>query len=360
MSNNILTVAKVEQLTADSKAIYFEKNESLAAPIAGQFLTLILDINDKEQRRSYSLFTANDENMAVGVKRVPGGIVSNYLNTYIKAGTQIKVLGPSGNFMYNPKENNYKHLVLIPGGSGITPMLAILKTALAQTTDTKVSMLYVNKSADDIMFKSEIEALAKTHSDRFQLHHYLDSDNKKTIQVKKKGFFGLFGGSVTQQDPGFINAERAEPILKSFNIESDAGVFLCGPGGLMSLMEDITHAYGIPKANIHKESFVPSKIVHPKPSFTPPECEATVELDGKQTTFIVKSGVSILQAGIEAGVDLPYSCREGTCTACYGTCKSGEVGMLTDESLTDEELNEGGILPCVAFPKSKKLNITIG
>lgn len=359
MSTHTLTISKVETLTADSKAIYFEEDSAVASPIAGQFLTVILDINDKEQRRSYSLFTTNQENMAIGVKRVPGGIVSNYVNTYLKAGSKLKVMGPAGNFMYQPEKNDYKHLVLIPGGSGITPMMAILKTALSQTTNVKVSMLYVNKSPDDIIFKDELNALVKEHADRFQLHHYLDSENKQTVTVKKSGLMGMFGAKTSQELPGFINAERAQPILESFNIQGNAGVYLCGPGGLMKLMEETMHAYGIAKKDIHKENFVPSKTVHPKPDFVTPSCDASVKINGEEKIFTIKPGVSVLQAAIDAGINMPYSCREGTCTACYGQCKSGEVGMLTDESLTDEELAEGGILPCVAFPKSKKLQISM-
>ncbi|MGJ8691311.1 MAG: 2Fe-2S iron-sulfur cluster-binding protein [Thalassotalea sp.] len=360
MNTHTLKISKVESLTADSKAIYFEQDESVKKAIAGQFLTVILDVNDKEQRRSYSLFTTDQEtNMGIGIKRVPGGIVSNYLNTYLKAGSELKVLGPAGNFMYKPQESTYRHLVLIAGGSGITPMMAILKTALSQTTDTKISMLYVNKSPNDIIFKDELNALAQAHSERFTLHHYLDSENQQTITVKKSGLAGMFGGKTQQQVPGFINAERAKPILDSFNIQGAAGVYTCGPGGLMALMEETMLAYGIAAKDFHKESFVPSTVVHPKPEFTPTHCDATVTINGEDKKFIIKPGISVLQAAIDSGIDLPYSCREGTCTACFGTCKSGEVGMLTDEALSDEELNQGAILPCVAFPKSKKLHLTI-
>jgi ring-1,2-phenylacetyl-CoA epoxidase subunit PaaE len=360
MGTHTLKVSKVESLTADSKAIYFEQDDSVEKPIAGQFLTVILDINDKEQRRSYSLFTTDSESMAIGVKRVPGGIVSNNLNTYIKAGSEIKVIGPSGNFKYQPQSNAYKHLVLIPGGSGITPMMSILKTALTQKSDTKISMLYVNKSPNDIIFKDELNALAKEYSNRFTLHHYLDSENEQTKTVKKSGLMGMFGSKTEEKIPGFINAERAKLILDGFNVEGKTGVYLCGPGGLMTLMEETMNAYGIAKADIHKENFVPSATVHPKPDFTPTECEATVSINGTTKIITVPSGTNILQAAVNQGIDMPYSCREGTCTACYGQCSSGEVGMLTDESLTDEELAEGGFLPCVAFPKSKKLQITIG
>lgn len=360
MATHTLKISKVEALTADSKAIFFEKNDAVELPIAGQFLTVVLDINDKEQRRSYSLFTTDKEPMAIGVKRVPGGIVSSYLNTYMKAGTELNVIGPSGNFMYKPNENAYEHLVLIPGGSGITPMMAILKTALTQKSDTKVSMLYVNKSPDDIIFKSELDELAREYSDRFTLHHYLDSENQHTKTVKKSGFMGILGGKTQEVIPGFINAERAKPILDGFNINGSAGVYLCGPAGLMSLMEKTMHDYGIAKADIHKENFVPSTVVHPKPDFTPTECEAQISVDGVEKSIVIPSGTNVLQAAINAGIDMPYSCREGTCTACYGQCSSGEVGMLADDSLTDEELAEGGFLPCVAFPKSKKLQITIG
>lgn len=361
MTEHTLTVAAVEQLTPDSKAFYFEANSVLDAAKAGQFLTVIVDISGSEQRRSYSLCTDANSPMGIGVKCVKGGVVSNYLNSNIRAGSKLKVSGPAGQFTYVPEKNSYTHLLLLAGGSGITPMLAILRTALLQAPNTKISMLYVNKSREDIMFAEPIRRLAEENSDRFQLVHYLDAENASSRQVKKAGIKGLLGGKETVVDPGFINAERAKAIFDGFDCSPEhTGAFICGPGGFMNLMQETLVAFNFPKSNIKQENFVPSTAVRAKPDFEPVACDAVMTVDGQAHSFHIKSGQSVLQAALEADIVVPFSCREGTCTACYGRCLSGEVGMLTDESLSDDEIALGGYLPCVAYPKSKKLQLAVG
>ena len=359
MANKILTVSKVEELTKDSKAFYFEDDSTIDPALAGQFLTLITQQNDKEYRRSYSIFTPAGGGLAVGVKRVPGGIVSNYLNTYIKAGSKIEVQGPAGKFSFDPSVENPSHILLIAGGSGVTPMMSILKTALAQCSDTKISMLFVNKTKTDIMFANELKQLEAEFADRFTLIHYLDEENKSTKQVKKKGLSGLFGGKESIEIPGFITADKINDIFNTLQINANVNAYICGPAGFMNIAEDALYSLGLPKAQVKKENFVPSVEVRPEPNFTPTPCTAVIDINNTTHEFEIPAGKSVLQAAVEANIDIPFSCREGTCTSCYGKCSSGEVGMLTDEALTDDELAEGGFLPCVAYPKSKKLVINM-
>jgi len=357
MANKILTVSKVEALTKDSKAIYFEDDPTMNPALAGQFLTLITQQNDKEYRRSYSIFTPAGGGFAVGVKRVAGGIVSNYLNTYIKAGSKIEVQGPAGKFAFDPSAQNPAHILLIAGGSGVTPMMSILKTALAQCSDIKISMLFVNKTQSDIMFADELKQIEAQNPERFTLIHYLDDENQQIKQVKKKGLSGLFGGKESVVIPGFINIDKTSDIFNSLNINADVNAYICGPGGFMAIAEEALYALGLPKKHIQKENFVPSVEIRPTPDFEPTLCTAIIDINNTKHEFEIPVGKSVLQAAVEAKIDIPFSCREGTCTSCYGKCSSGEVGMLTEEALTDEEIAEGGFLACVAYPKSKKLII---
>lgn len=364
MNTYTLKVARVENPTQSSKAIYFEPN-TLPSALAGQFLTLIVRPNDKELRRAYSIFTTQEEGLAVGVKRVGGGIVSNYLNTYARPGFEIEVTGPAGNFTYAPdKDKNVKHLVLIGGGSGITPLMAILKTALAQPQIAHITLLYANTCAEEVMFASELRSLSQQYSNKFTLIHYLNNENTQQITQRKNGILGWLGKKTTHTTAGFLTPEKIVALLHQQIAKQPAGLnatsaYLCGPGGLMTLAEQTLLSMGLPQHNIKKENFVASVPLPPKPNFTPPACEASIQIHGRTHTFSVPSGKNILQAAIEANIDMPFSCREGTCTACYGRCTTGEVSLLTNEALNDEELAEGGILPCVGFPKTKKIALVI-
>ncbi|WP_133010371.1 2Fe-2S iron-sulfur cluster-binding protein [Marinomonas flavescens] len=359
MNRYELTITKVEALTHDSKALYFDFNDNIPSVLPGQFLTFLLDINDKEVRRSYSLCTFGDEQLGVGVKKVPGGIASTYLNTRVRKGMKVSVLAPSGNFTFNAKTDEAQSLLLVAGGSGITPMLAIMKSALLQT-EKSVTLIYINKSQQDVMFLQELEEWTLNYSERLNIEYYFDDLHTKTIEVKKPGILGWLRPKEQKTSPGFINPDRFSALLNKNNLDlPHSKAYLCGPTGLMDMVFDHLMVKGMPKNHILREQFVSQLPINPKPNFKPPECDANIELYGEKHLVKIPSGVNVLQAAIEAGIDMPFSCREGTCTACYSTCKSGEVSMLTDKSLTDEELKSGGFLPCVSFPKSKVLNIVI-
>lgn len=353
-----LTVARVEAPTTNSKAIFFEKH-SLPSALAGQFLTVVVTPHNTELRRAYSLFTTPDEDWGIGVKRVAGGIVSNYLNTQARKGMKLQVLAPTGQFTYNPAKDLYEHLLLIGGGSGITPLLSILQTALIKTNKTKITLLYVNRCKADTMFKHTIDELANQYRDRFTAIHYLNTEHQQTVSQPKLGFLGKLGLKKTSQSQGLITKENIIDYLRDFPLGDSTGVFICGPKGLMDLAETTVRALGQPSKNIKRENFVASNTAPKTPDFTPPDCEATVTLQGVRHRFTIPSGKSVLQAAVEAEVDIPYICREGSCTACYGRCTSGDVKLLTEESLSDEEITEGGFLPCVGYPTSKKIEFTI-
>lgn len=363
MSTIKLKVAKVERQTNDCKAIYFEHPVEPIQYKAGQFFTFILNIDGKEVRRSYSICTSpqTDEYMGVAVKRVEGGLVSNYLNDNVKAGDELELLSPLGNFTYTAEENKSTELLLIGGGSGITPMMSILKTALSETENVNIKLLYVNRSKEDIIFKETINTLERSFSERLQVVHYLDDDNKGVSVTKKKGISGLFGGKKKAEDPGFITLDKARNILESMNPSSEAAVYICGPTGLMDLMDSALIAVGIDKDRVKKESFVAAQAIvdesAPVVKSSGEERIVKAIISGVEHKFPVKAGVSILQAGLAANVEMPFSCQGGICTACMGTCKSGTVSMENTDSLTPKELEQGFVLTCVGHAESDDIVI---
>ncbi len=362
MSNIKLKVAKVERQTNDCKTIYFEHPAEPIQYKSGQFFTFILDIDGKEARRSYSICTSpkTDEYMGVAVKRVDGGLVSNYLNDNAKVGDEFELLSPLGHFTYTAEENKNPELILIGGGSGITPMMSILKTALSETENVKIKLLYVNTSKEDTIFKDELDVLSKSFSERLTIQHYLNEDYKSTSVVKKKGLKGLFGGKKTEENKGFITEDKAKEILTSFAISSEARVYICGPGGLMDLMEVSLSALGVSKDNVKKESFTAAEaIVDQSIHTSDSDKDRTVKviISGEEYEFEVKANETILSAGLGKNIEMPFSCQGGICTACMGTCKSGKVRMENTDSLTPKELEQGFVLTCMGHADSDDIVI---
>lgn len=353
-----LKVARVENQTNNAKAIYFEYPTKSIDFKAGQFLTFILNIGQDEVRRSYSICThpSVDKYLGIAVKRVNGGLVSNYLNDNLKVGDYVTTTSPLGNFTYQSGEQNTKELLLLAGGSGITPMLSILKEALTSTEEVTVKLLYVNNTPDDIIFKKEIDELLITYSNRLKVHHYLNSNNTDSDKEKSKGFT-FFKKKAKTDSEGFITKEEIERIIKSYQPTQETVAYLCGPLGLMSLFEGALHNMSFSKHQINKELFVSSESNQKTTVNIGVISKVKVIINGDKHQFSTLPGKSILESGLAAGLEMPYSCQEGNCTACYGLCTDGDVEMLTTESLTDEELSEGGVLTCVGYATTKKTTI---
>ncbi|MEH0152638.1 ferredoxin--NADP reductase [Limibacter armeniacum] len=354
-----LEVVNIEALTEDCKAFYFAVPKGKIPFKAGQFLTFVLKINQEEIRRSYSICTAEETDPFIGVavKRVKGGLVSNYLNDHINIGDKLKIEAPAGQFVYEPDKEVTPEVLLIAGGSGITPMLSIIKTALYQHPTKRLSLLYVNRSEADIIFYKALKQLEHQFPDRLKIVHYLNEAHKGSVIVEKK-LFGLFNSKSFNKD-GFITTAKAQEIITSFSLSNQTPVYLCGPIGLMNIMEESLQHMGFQQ--LRKEHFVsnltPSNVKVPSNAIG--KATITVRLNGKKQQFDVLKGQSILEGAVLSGIDLPHSCKQGNCTACYGVCTSGDVAMITDEALTDEELAEGGILACVGYPTTKKVSIKL-
>ena len=359
-----LKVAEVKQETADAITIVFDQPAEKIKYKSGQFLTLINDINGKEERRAYSLCSSQytDEHLAVTVKRVAKGIVSNYLADNVKAGDELTVLEPMGTFCTEPQTAN-RHVVLFSGGSGITPSLSILKTVLSQEEGSLVSLLYSNRDEKSIIFKNRLDELKAQYGDRLRIIHHLDSVNTSVKSEKKKGFLGFGSKTIETALPGYLTQENIENYFNQLNVEVGDPIdyFMCGPQPMMDIVEKSLKAIGADMTRLKKEIFVsletPKKNESAKSNSSSTEASVLVKISGEEHTFTVPSGESILLTALDKGVELPFSCQSGLCTACMGKCTSGTVEMDHMDGLTESQVAEGYVLTCIGKATSSDVVI---
>ncbi len=344
-----LTIKELIQETEDAITIVFQQPERAITYLSGQFLTLIVSIKDKEVRRAYSLSSSShtEEDLAVTVKRVEGGLMSNYLPDTLKVGDTLKVMEPMGTFTTEHRPENKRHVVMFAGGSGITPMMSIIKSLLVKEPESIVSLVYANRNIDSIIFR---EALAKMETDnegRLHVVHILDD-----APMNWQGYSGLLNHDM---------------LVKLFQRIPDWGIedttyLMCGPEGMMNNVGTLLAAHNIPKDKIFKESFVSGIIgKDTKAKETAlTDRKVTIHFDGEEHVLEVASDSTILETALDQGIDLPYSCQSGLCTACRGKCISGKVKLDEEEGLSEEELSQGYVLTCVGHPLTDGVVIEIG
>ncbi len=347
-----LKVKQIVQETKDAISIVLEQSTNKIYYNAGQFLTLITTVNGKEVRRAYSLCSSpfTDADLAVTVKRVDKGLMSNWLPDNLKVGERVKVMAPTGHFTTEYKKENKRHLVMFAGGSGITPMMSLIKSTLTQEPESICSLIYCNRDIDSIIFKDAFDQLQTTHAGRLHVIHVLD-----TAPMNWQGYSGLL---------------NRDMLTKLFERIPDWGIdsttyLMCGPEGMMKNVEALLGERSIPKEKIFKESFVqgtinkeekrePAKVDEKKAR------EVTIRYDGEEYKVMVEPDRTILETALDQGIDLPYSCQSGLCTACRGKALSGQVKLDEEEGLSQSERAEGYVLTCVGHPLTDDVVIEIG
>jgi ring-1,2-phenylacetyl-CoA epoxidase subunit PaaE len=351
MKTYFLQVKEVIQETKE--AITIEFWHPLSEQIkykAGQFLTVIVPAdNGKKVRRSYSMSTSPHADTAVGitVKRVKGGLVSNYLVDNVKKGDFIEVLEPMGNFFFEPDATKQRHVFLIGAGSGITPLMSIAKTILKAEPNSKVSLIYGNRTKESIIFRHKIIDMEIEYKERFRVRQVLSQPSPEWAEER---------GRITR--PSIVY------MLKNFGVDflTDE-FFVCGPEGMMDDVLYILNSYAVSANRIHREAFNAPMMDEEAPENETSESlqKRTVKVlyDGDEHVFEVEPHQSILEAALELDIDLPYSCQAGMCTACLGTCTSGKIKMDEEDALTENEMKKGMILTCVAHPMTDDVVIEI-
>lgn len=343
-----LTIKEIVQETADAITIVFEQPQNRISYQSGQFLTLIVPINGKEVRRAYSLCSSPyaDDVLAVSIKRVEGGLMSNYLPDNMKVGDQVKIMEPMGVFTTEYNAENKRHLILFAGGSGITPMLSIIKSTLTQEPDSIVSLIYANRNIDSIIFKEELTRLETKYEGRLHVIHILDD-----APMNWQGYSGL------------LSHEMLTSLFERIPSWEKSTYLMCGPEGMMNNVETLLAEQNIPNDIIFKESFVQGTINKSDENSSSDELqerEVTIIYDSEEHKVTVSADTTILEAALDLDIDLPYSCQSGLCTACRGKCTSGKVKLDEEEGLSEAEINDGYVLTCVGHPLTDDVVIEIG
>ncbi|MFN5348408.1 MAG: 1,2-phenylacetyl-CoA epoxidase subunit PaaE [Polaromonas sp.] len=346
-----LCVSTVKAVTRDSVAISFtvpEHLESVFTFVQGQYLTLRTTIEGQELRRSYSICSAvQDKRLRVAIKRVAGGAFSNWAAENLLPGVCIDVMPPQGHFNLPLAPESTRHIVAFASGSGITPVLSILKTTLLAEPKTSVTLVYGNRSSSGVMFKDELEDLKDTYLGRFNLVWVMSRESQD---------IPLFNGR--------IDYEKCTQLLTHWI--DPAGIdaaFICGPEDMMLAASSALQAKGVEKSRIKVELFgtAPhSGALRAQRSAVQGSdmCEVEVVLDGTRRTFhMQKNKQNLVDAGLSAGLELPYSCKGGVCSTCRAKVTHGEVDMDINFALEDYEVARGFVLCCQSYPVSDKLTI---
>jgi len=345
-----LRVAKVERETRDAIAVTFAVPAALREQfryLQGQHLTLRVDLDGQDVRRSYSICTAaQDALLRIAVKRNPGGLFSNWANDSLKVGDTLDVMPPMGHFNVRLDPLHRSHYLGFAAGSGITPLLSIVKTTLAAEPNSRFTLFYGNRASGTVMFKEELAALKDAYIDRFSLVHVL-SREAQDIELLH----------------GRIDRAKAEALLAHWvRLDDIEAAFVCGPDGMMQAVADALKARGFPDAKVRIERFATSIPHHEhRPQAVAPghaQCEVTVVIDGATKTFMLdKAKENIIDAGLRSGVELPYSCKGGVCSTCRAKLVAGEVDMDVNFALEDYEVARGFVLTCQSYPVTDQVTV---
>lgn len=341
-----LKIKDVIKVTDDAISIHFKQPFFKKIKyIPGQFLTLLVNIEGQVVRRCYSLNSAPgvDDYVSVTVKRIKDGRVSNHLFNTLKPGDKLNVLRPMGNFTLPKAGKEPRHVVLFGAGSGITPLISILKTVLTKEPKSLVSLVYGNRDIESIIFNEELSDYQDRYKDRLKLIHILESP-----------------GDFEECYKGRVERSQVPSLLQQM---PDIGAentlyFICGPSGMMVEAEEGLKSAGIASEKIYIEKFSapPAPATETKvPGPMIENREVTIWVKGKEHRVTVKAGTSILDAALDEKVKLPYVCMDGICGTCKVKCAEGEVYMRNGHVLTPKEIADGMILPCICKPVSNNV-----
>jgi len=331
-----IAVSAIQRLTPQSVAISFEVPEEMREEfsyVPGQYITVKVDINGKKENRAYSLCSSpfTGEAPTIGVKQTENGLVSTFLNTKLNVGDILQVMKPMGNFSLQVQPESSRNIVLIGGGSGITPLLSIAKSVLIKEPHSTVSLIYGNRDKDSIMFIDALQELQEKFPS-FTVIHVLEH-----------------GASEYQ---GILSESVLEELLKPSVKDASSEFYVCGPSPVMANAESVLEKNSVQKERIHREYFTAPLKIEDETEESPETTEKHigVKLYGRSYEIVVNPGETILEAGIRQQLDPPYACQIAACCTCRAKLQTGKVHMDSREALTDDEIEEGYILTCQAHP----------
>lgn len=343
-----LTVTDIHHTIRDAVVLTLKPSDPDAfAFTQGQYLTFKQDLKGTELRRNYSICAGLDDGkLQVGIKRVDGGAFSTFANTDLKVGDTLHAMPPQGKFFTKLEPNKAKNYIGFAGGSGITPVLSILKTVLKREPHSTFTLVYANRAVNTIMFREELEDLKNRYMGRLTTIHMLESGQD----------IDLFTGRVDQ--------DKCASLFKQWiDVKSIDTAFICGPEPMMLAIAESLKAHGLEPDQIKFELFSESqqgrlaKQEMAQRSEGQADTQVTVIIEGAQRKFEMSKGQSVLEAALANGQDAPFSCKAGVCSTCMGKVIEGEVEMLSNHALEDYEVERGYVLTCQSYPLSDTLII---
>jgi ring-1,2-phenylacetyl-CoA epoxidase subunit PaaE len=352
-----LPVRSVRRETADAVSIVLDVPASLRETFLfepGQYLTVKTVLGGEDVRRSYSVCSGLDDGeLRIAVRRHDGGLFSTFANTKLKAGDRLDVMVPRGGFTLPPATGAARSVFAVAAGSGITPILSLLKTVLAREPQSQAVLIYGNRNADGIIFKREIEDLKDRHIGRLSVFHVLSREDQDLAVLN-----------------GRIDADKLGAALRSIPGGKPDVAFLCGPLPLLKLARETLEAAGLAREQIRTEIFTaqtgprPAGAATPPPALPPaPASEADVvatarlTLNGRVRSITIRVNETVLEAALRQGLDAPFSCRGGMCCTCRAKLVEGQVVMAANYSLEPWEEKAGFVLTCQSRPTTPAIAV---
>jgi len=339
-----LSVKEIKQETKKSVSILFEVPEDIKQKfcfIPGQYITIKKDLAGKEIRRAYSICSSKESNsIRIGIKAVDKGTFSVFATSKLKVGDVLEVSPPEGRFILNPAEDNEKQYLAFAAGSGITPVLSMLRSVLEAESKSKFVLVYGNQAPNDTMFKNDIDHLKEKYPEQFFVYYTYSKTNEENT---------LFGR---------IDISKVNYIIKNKHKELEFDeFFLCGPESMIDTVKKDLLEKGYSNSEIHFELFSTELDKDDSDIILEGEAIITVLLDDEEETFPMKKERSILEAVLKKGLDAPFSCQGGICSSCLAQITKGKAMMDKNTILTDEEVEDGLILTCQAHPITDEITI---
>ncbi|WP_024512167.1 1,2-phenylacetyl-CoA epoxidase subunit PaaE [Bradyrhizobium sp. ARR65] len=343
-----LAVDDLRRETADAISLTFAIPKELADDYCftpGQYLTLRTTLDGEEVRRSYSICSGPDDGeLRIAVKKIDGGAFSNWAAEDLKKGDQLDVMTPTGRFGVAPSAADARTYLGFAAGSGITPILSIIKGVLAREPKSCFFLFYGNRTTEGMLFREALEELKDRFIDRFSVFHVISGEEQDIAILH-----------------GRLDGDKVKVLLRAMvPAESVDHVFICGPIGMSEEVEATCRALGIAAERIHVERFVSEFGGKPRPkalvsASAPPKAFASLIIDGKRRDVPVAEGEAILDAALRAGIDLPFACKGGMCSTCRAKLVEGKAEMDSNYSLEPWELKAGFVLTCQAKPVSERV-----
>lgn len=342
-----LEISELEKTTEDCTIVTMKVDEDLQDLFQytqGQYLTFKALIDGEELRRSYSLCSSPlDKEWKIGVKKIQDGRFSSFVNDHLKVGDTMEVAPPSGKFYVKIDPDKARHIVAFAAGSGITPMLSIIKTHLSEEPGSHIQLFYLNKTVSSIILREELEALKNLYMERFEIFYILDEE-QRNVEVLS----------------GRLDEEKLKQIFNGLcDKEMIDETFICGPQPLIFAIKEFLEAQGVEEKKIHFELFgtpVASGKREVDAKFIGKMSDVTIYEGGKTLDFKVQQGEnSLLDSALNHAADLPFACKGGVCCTCKARLVEGTVDMMVNYALEEDQVKDGFILTCQAVPTSDKV-----